>query len=150
MDEVEFIHRVLSRLNLPDQEVYPALARTRDARRKADKPEIHKVSRSSPWSSQPPSAKAWTGRQPAGTSGVFWPTSASCALTPRCGICWTIWWPTAPTATAGCHLPVRWTMEAWPQGPVTSRHPHGLVGAINNDRPVPDKTPSVLPLNDSA
>lgn len=43
MDEVDFIERVLCRLNLPDQEVYPALARIRDARREADKPEAHRA-----------------------------------------------------------------------------------------------------------
>ena len=43
VDEVEFIQRILCRLNLPDQEVYPALARIRDARRQTDKPETHKA-----------------------------------------------------------------------------------------------------------
>jgi hypothetical protein len=43
MDEVEFIQRVLCRLDLPDQEVYPALARLRDAHRQADKPEAYKA-----------------------------------------------------------------------------------------------------------
>lgn len=43
MDEVDFIHRVLCPLNLPDQEVYPALARIRDSRLAANKPETHKA-----------------------------------------------------------------------------------------------------------
>lgn len=43
MNEVEFIQRILCRVNLPDQEVYPALARYRDARRQTDKPETHKA-----------------------------------------------------------------------------------------------------------
>lgn len=43
MDEVEFIQRVLCRLDLPDREVYPALARIRDARLAGYKPEIQKA-----------------------------------------------------------------------------------------------------------
>lgn len=43
MDEVEFIQRVLCRLDLPERDLYPALARMRDARQAGVKPEVHKA-----------------------------------------------------------------------------------------------------------
>lgn len=130
MDEVEFIERVLCRLDLPDQEVYPALARIRDARRAADKPETHKALSHL--------ALVFTtavrkGLDQSSTGWNLWKLLSNQRELRSDPEMRDTWLPTVPTRTAGFPQRTRETMAGRASAPAASLRHHGRVAATCND-----------------